>query len=96
MNTYFSRDIAHILLRVYFRRAKLSAQEAGQHVGEQATVCGAVVSAHYATRSKGRPTFLNFDEPYPNPVFTVLIWGEDCPNLASQKTSGANGCVRQE
>ena len=51
--------------------------EAAKHVGEKATVCGVVASARYALRSKGQPTFLNLDKPYPNPIFTALIWGED-------------------
>ena len=56
---------------------KLSTAEAKDHVGETATVCGNVVSTHYAVRSKGSPTFLNLDEPYPRQVFTILIWGSD-------------------
>ncbi len=43
----------------------LTAKEAAEHVGEVATVCGKVASATYAARSRGRPTFLNLDEPYP-------------------------------
>ena len=66
-----------------FAEQKLSAREAAQHVGEQATVCGAVVSAHYSASSKGQPTFLNFDQPYPNAAFTVLIWGEDRPKFGA-------------
>ena len=27
--------------------------------------------------SRSSPTFVNLDKPYPNLVFTVLIWGED-------------------
>jgi hypothetical protein len=42
---------------------KISAAEAKDHVGETRTVCGKVVSTHYATSSKGQPTFLNLDEP---------------------------------
>jgi micrococcal nuclease len=34
-------------------------------------------SAHFAAKSKGQPTFINLDKPYPNQVFTVLIWGSD-------------------
>jgi DNA/RNA endonuclease YhcR with UshA esterase domain len=41
------------------------------------TVCGTVASATYAIRTKGRPTFLNLDQPYPKQIFTVLIWGSD-------------------
>lgn len=52
-------------------------EEAIDHVGEYGTVCGTVASSRYAVRSKGSPTFLNIDEPYPNQVFTALIWGSD-------------------
>jgi DNA/RNA endonuclease YhcR with UshA esterase domain len=60
---------------------KISAAQASSHVGEQAVVCGLVASAKYAARSKGTPTFINLDEPYPNEVFTALIWGEDRPKF---------------
>ena len=55
----------------------LGAGEAKAHFGETATVCGKVVSGRYASDSRGQPTFLNFDKPYPNQVFTVVIWGTD-------------------
>jgi hypothetical protein len=54
----------------------LSAAEAKKHIGENATVCGLVVSAHFAANSRGEPTFLNLDEPYPNQIFTIVILGE--------------------
>jgi hypothetical protein len=56
---------------------KLTTAEAKDHIGDRATVCGKVVGTHYAKSSKGEPTFLNLDEPYPNEVFTILIWGSD-------------------
>jgi hypothetical protein len=59
----------------------LSTAEAREHIGEKATVCGEVVSTHYAARSRGNPTFINLDKPYPNQVFTVLIWGSDRPKF---------------
>ncbi|MFZ0805936.1 MAG: hypothetical protein WAN03_07120 [Candidatus Sulfotelmatobacter sp.] len=43
----------------------LTASEAKDHIGEQATVCGKVVSTGYAENSRGKPTFLNLDKPYP-------------------------------
>ena len=55
----------------------ITAAEAKNHIGETATVCGKVVSAHYAASSRSRPTFLNLDEPYPRQVFTIVIWGSD-------------------
>lgn len=57
--------------------SSLTTDEAKNHIGENATVCGVVASTHYAARSRGTPTFVNLDKPYPNQVFTILIWGED-------------------
>ena len=56
---------------------KLTAAEAKDHAGETATVCGNVVSTRYAASTKGQPTFLNLDKPYPNQIFTVVIWGSN-------------------
>src|SRR5258706_15247522 len=55
---------------------RLTAAEAKDHIGEKATVCGKVASTRYAGTTRGKPTFLNLDKPYPSQVFTVLIWGE--------------------
>ncbi|HFU77599.1 MAG TPA: DNA-binding protein [Epsilonproteobacteria bacterium] len=57
--------------------SEYTAHMAQNHIGEKATVCGTVVSAHYANSSNGEPTFLNLDEAYPNHVFTAVIWGEN-------------------
>jgi len=56
---------------------KLTAAEAKDHIGDQATVCGKVASTRYAATTRGKPTFLNLDKPYPSQAFTVLIWGEN-------------------
>ncbi|HSF80408.1 MAG TPA: hypothetical protein VLA49_04210 [Anaerolineales bacterium] len=56
----------------------LSWEQARDHAGEQATVCGPVVDGVYASESQGKPTFLNLGMPYPEVGrFTVLIWGDD-------------------
>lgn len=62
---------------LFAQSVHLTAAEAKNHIGEKATVCGNVVSTHYAARTKGNPTFLNLDEPYPKQIFTILIWGSD-------------------
>lgn len=36
-----------------------------------------VASAKYADRTNRTPTFLNLNQPYPNQIFTALIWGSD-------------------
>src|SRR5215472_2011651 len=73
----------------------LTASQAKDHVGEKATVCGVVASARHAAQSKGSPTFVNLDKPYPNQVFTILIWGEDLPKFSDKPTSwnGKNVCA---
>jgi hypothetical protein len=55
----------------------LTPEQASSHVGEQAQVCGVVASAKFAEGSRGQPTFLNLGRPYPNHVFTALVWGVD-------------------
>ena len=74
---------------------KLSATEAKTHIGENATVCGRVVSARYVTTSRGKPTFLNFDKEYPHEVFTIVIWGENREKFGSpdEKYRGEGICV---
>jgi micrococcal nuclease len=74
---------------------RITASEARNHIGERATVCGSVVSTHYAARTKGSPTFLNLDEPYPRQIFTILIWGSDRPKFSDPeaKYGNKNVCV---
>lgn len=78
-----------------FAAKALTAAEAKNHIGEQSTVCGKVMSAHYAETTRGRPTFLNFDEPYPNQIFTVVIWGTDRSKFDNPETAyrGQSVCV---
>ena len=89
--------LAVILLSVSPALAQktLTATEAKDHIGEQATVCGKVVSTRYAESSRGSPTFLKFDQPYPNQVFTLLIWGSDRSKFGDPETSyrGKRICV---
>lgn len=73
----------------------LSAEEAKNHVGENATVCGVVASARHAPEVRGQPTFLNLDKPYPNRVFTIVIWGDDRARFGQPDTeyAGKRICV---
>ena len=75
---------------LYAQAGRLTSAEAKNHIGERATVCGKVVSAHYAARTKGNPTFLNLDEPYPRQIFTILIWGSDRPRFGDPENIYAN------
>lgn len=76
--------------------SQVSPEEAINHVGEQATVCGTVASTNYATGSNGQPTFLNLNRPYPRHVFTALIWGDDRPKFpyTPESLNGKDICVQ--
>ena len=75
--------IIWILCHVILGSAPVVAQDyitpadADKYIGQTKTVCGKVASATYAARSRGQPTFLNLDQPYPNHIFTVVIWGSE-------------------
>lgn len=56
---------------------QLYAHQAADHVGEMALVCGVIASTRYSHDSNGAPTYLNFDKPYPQNQFTVIVWGRD-------------------
>jgi len=73
----------------------IQAADAKDHIGERATVCGQVASTHFAERSKGEPTFINLDKPYPNQIFTILIWGSDRAKFGDPERtySGKHVCV---
>jgi DNA/RNA endonuclease YhcR with UshA esterase domain len=73
----------------------LTATEAKAHIGERATVCGKVLSTRWAERSRGSPTFLNFDQPYPDQFFTLVIWGNDRSKFDNPETTyrGKRVCV---
>jgi hypothetical protein len=77
---------------------RISPAEAAKYVGKTATVCGQVASANFSARSRRRPTFLNLDRPYPNHIFTALIWGDDRPKFPTPPETAYSGkkiCVRR-
>ena len=61
---------------LHAEEARLTAAEASNHVDERATVCGIVASTRFSPTAQGRPTFLNLDKPYPDHIFTIVIWGD--------------------
>src|SRR5690349_10075510 len=77
LKALFAVLVGIVLLPPALGQKKLTASEAKEHYGENATVCGEVVSTRYASSTKGQPTFLNLDRPYPNQTFTVVLWGSN-------------------
>lgn len=74
----------------------LQPDEAIDHIGEPARVCGIVASAKFADRVRGQPTFLNLGKPYPQHVFTALVWGADRGSFsyAPESLQGTEICVQ--
>lgn len=62
-----------------FPKGAVTAAAATEKVGKVAIVCGKVVTATYATSTRGKPTFLSLGRAYPKQLFTILIWEEDRP-----------------
>ncbi|MEN8242734.1 MAG: hypothetical protein ABFS17_12480 [Chloroflexota bacterium] len=54
----------------------IDSASAGEHLGETITVRVEISHCDYKPGINGEPTFCN-DQPYPNHLFTYLIWGED-------------------
>lgn len=55
-------------------RSAVTSARAATKVGKVAIVCGLVAGATYAKTTKGKPTFLNLEHPYPLHRFTIVIW----------------------
>ena len=66
----------------------LPADQAASHVGERRTVCGQIAEEHTAQGSRGAPTFINLDKPYPNQIFTILIWGDERTSVGNFPAAG--------
>jgi hypothetical protein len=78
-----------------FGQRQISSLQARNHIGEYSKVCGLVASTHFANRSRGAPTFINLDQPYPNQVFSAVIWIEDRRKFGSpeQRFADREICV---
>jgi DNA/RNA endonuclease YhcR with UshA esterase domain len=82
----------HVLADMAYAQTSLSPEDAYKHIGETQTVCGTVASTYYSIRSKAQPTFLNLNKPYPNQIFTIVIWGSDRPNFSQPPETMYKNC----
>jgi micrococcal nuclease len=81
MRIFFRSSILLIilfgLLSTALAQETITPEDAAKYIGVSKSVCGTVASTHFAAKVKGQPTFINLDKPYPNQIFTLLIWGSD-------------------
>ena len=59
------------------------AVEAHNYIGDVKTVCGKVVGSRFVSSGRGNQTFLSIDRPYSNPLFLIVILGNDRINFDS-------------
>lgn len=90
--------IACIARTAHAAEKRYGTDDAINHVGEYATVCGFVVTAEFASFLENQPTFLNLAKRYPNEVFTAVIWGADRGRFdyAPESLRGSSICVTGE
>jgi hypothetical protein len=71
------------------------ANQAVEHAGEYAMVCGVIASTKYLQNSRGAPTYLNFDKPWPDSEFSAVIFGKNRKNFdpAPETLTGYKACV---
>ena len=73
----------------------IRAHEAKVHVGEYAMVCGVIASANYMKNSRGGPTYLNFDKPYPDDEFSAILFKKNRKSfqVKPETLTGYKACV---
>jgi hypothetical protein len=67
--------------------APLGPEDTARHLGETATACGVVASAKFLSDRRSQPTLLNLGKPYPDQLFTAVIWGEDRAKFGTPEKS---------
>lgn len=72
----------------FLEAQSISAADAAGHIGERATVCGTIAGEHTAYSSRGTPTFIDLDRPYPAQPFTILVWGSDRDRVGALPAGG--------
>ena len=76
---------------------RISWDEAQDHLGEEAAVCGPVMGTYYDSFGRGTPTYLHMGKPYPDPDRVVaVIWGPNrakFPQPPEEYYSGKSICV---
>jgi micrococcal nuclease len=75
MKTVFALSLG-LVAQTLFAAEPIPSAKAKNHIGQDATVCGKVADTRYLESGRS-PTFLNFDDKYPNHTFTVVIFGEN-------------------
>lgn len=69
------------IMPVDFAKGQVATSQARYFIGDEATVCGRVVATRYKPNGNADPTYLNLDKPFPDVVFSVIVFGKDRINF---------------
>jgi DNA/RNA endonuclease YhcR with UshA esterase domain len=69
---------------------RLLSFQAKNHIWDNATVCGLVVSTEFVESDERSPTFLDLDHPRPDQPFTIVIWGDHREKFGTPDVTLAN------
>jgi hypothetical protein len=69
---------------------RLLSYQAKNHIWDNATVCGLVVSTEFVESGWGSPTLLDLDNPRPRQPFTIVIWGDHREKFGTPEVTLAN------
>ena len=94
---YFVQQKASQFTPKDFGKGKINSLQAKDYIGQNACVCGKVVSAKYNENGKTNPTYINLDKKYPEQDFTLMIFGSDRQNFSYKPEEFLQGktiCVK--
>lgn len=80
MKNYFTLIAAAFLFSGRLQSQTVTVNEAANRIGEQLCVCAKVAGTH-VTKGKSKVIYLNLEKPYPNSVFTVVIFEKSAENF---------------
>jgi hypothetical protein len=63
-------------------QTEIKPEEMTKHVGDSVHVCGKVFSTRYFESAKNGPTLLNIGAPFPNQLYTVVIYNDVRPQFS--------------
>lgn len=69
------------VMPINFGKGQVAASQARYFIGDETTVCGRVVATRYKPNGKADPTYLNLDKPFPDVVFSTIVFGKDRINF---------------
>lgn len=69
------------VMPINFAKGQVATSQAKYFIGDEATVCGKVVATRYKPNGGADPTYLNLDKPFPDVIFSVIVFGKNRINF---------------